>query len=101
MISYDELLQKYKLLEQENKVLKAHIAELQREKYGTAKSSESISSDYPDPQVTMQSAPAEKIRHFRDFFRGREDVFARRWYSTTSQKSGYQPVCGNEWESGL
>lgn len=101
MISYDELLQKYKLLEQENKILKAQIAELQKEKYAPVKSSENITSDSPDSQVTIQSTPAEKIKLFRNFFRGREDVFARRWYSTTTQKSGYQPVCGNEWENGL
>lgn len=34
---------------------------------------------------------------FRSLFRGREDVFARRWYSRASDKSGYQPVCLNEW----
>ena len=34
-------------------------------------------------------------------FCGREDVFARRWYSKTTEKSGYQPVCENEWADGL
>lgn len=34
---------------------------------------------------------------FRSLFRGREDVFARRWYSRASDKSGYQPVCLNKW----
>jgi hypothetical protein len=34
---------------------------------------------------------------FRSLFKGREDVFARRWYSKTSGKAGYQPVCQNEW----
>ena len=34
-------------------------------------------------------------------FRGREDVFARRWYSKVTNKSGYQPVCVNEWRRGL
>ena len=49
----------------------------------------------------MQSSAADKIALFRSFFRGREDVFARRWYSKTTEKSGYQPVCGNEWEPTL
>ena len=39
----------------------------------------------------------EKVDLFRSLFKGREDVFARRWYSRTSGKSGYQPVCKNEW----
>lgn len=43
----------------------------------------------------------EKVTLFRSVFRGREDVFARRWYSVSSGKSGYQPVCENEWRSDL
>ena len=39
----------------------------------------------------------EKVDLFRSLFKGREDVFARRWYSKTSGKAGYQPVCQNEW----
>lgn len=42
-------------------------------------------------------SPEEKIALFRSIFRGREDVFARRWFSRTSGKSGYQPVCRKEW----
>ena len=40
----------------------------------------------------------EKVDVFRNLVKGREDVFARRWYSRTSGKSGYQPVCRNEWD---
>ena len=43
----------------------------------------------------------EKVSVFRNLFKGREDVFARRWYSRTSEKSGYQPVCRNEWNRPL
>lgn len=34
---------------------------------------------------------------FRSLFQGREDVFARRWFSASTGKSGYQPVCAREW----
>lgn len=34
---------------------------------------------------------------FRSLFQGREDVFARRWFSNSTGKSGYQPVCSREW----
>lgn len=101
MLSYDELLQKYKLLEWENKLLKEQITELQGKKYTSVKISEGTATDFFDSEATMKSTPKEKIKLFRSFFRGREDVFARRWHSTTTQKSGYQPVCGNEWENGL
>lgn len=39
----------------------------------------------------------EKVALFSSLFKGREDVFAKRWYSKASGKSGYQPVCLNEW----
>jgi len=45
-------------------------------------------------QLSLQ----EKVSLFRSVFKGREDVFARRWYSATTQKSGYQPVCEREWK---
>ena len=43
----------------------------------------------------------QKIELFRSLFKGREDVFARRWYSTATGKAGYQPVCINEWNTQL
>ena len=51
--------------------------------------------------ITNQSPPEEKIKLFRSLFRGREDVYAKRWYSEKSGKSGYQPVCLNEWNTWL
>ena len=51
--------------------------------------------------VHIYSSVEIKIRLFRKLFSGREDVFARRWYSNTTGKSGYQPVCENEWADGI
>ena len=51
--------------------------------------------------VHKYSSPDEKIQLFRSLFRGREDVFAKRWYSAKSEKSGYSPVCANEWREGV
>lgn len=51
--------------------------------------------------VTRASSPAEKIRLFRSLFRGRADVYALRWHSEKTQRSGYSPVCANEWQPGL
>ena len=51
--------------------------------------------------IHMRSTPEEKIRLFRSLFRGREDVFARRWYSVQKEKGGYAPVCANEWKYGV
>ncbi|MEA5417102.1 TOTE conflict system archaeo-eukaryotic primase domain-containing protein [Synechococcus sp. BA-132 BA5] len=38
---------------------------------------------------------------FRRLFRGREDVYAVRWQSTSSGRSGYAPACAHEWRPGL
>lgn len=46
---------------------------------------------------TCQFTLQEKVALFQSLFQGRDDVFARRWYSSTTQKSGYQPVCKREW----
>ena len=51
--------------------------------------------------IHMRSTPEEKIRLFRSLFRGREDIFARRWYSVQKEKGGYAPVCANEWKYGV
>ncbi|MDE0027731.1 MAG: DEAD/DEAH box helicase family protein [Spirochaetaceae bacterium] len=47
--------------------------------------------------VTATSSPAEKIALFRSLFRGREDVFPKRWSNARSGRSGYAPACANEW----
>ena len=45
----------------------------------------------------MTSPAAEKVALFRSLFRGREDVFPRRWENQKTSKVGYSPVCRNEW----
>ena len=55
-------------------------------------------------QATDKSGPltsVEKLALFRRRFRGREDVFARRWENAKSGRSGYAPACSNEWVSGI
>ncbi|MEZ0387468.1 MAG: DEAD/DEAH box helicase family protein [Verrucomicrobium sp.] len=42
-----------------------------------------------------------KIGLFRELFRGRLDVYAKRFTSKKSGLSGYQPACGNEWVRGV
>ncbi len=51
--------------------------------------------------LNNSSPPAEKIALFRSLFRGREEVYPRRFESAKSGKAGYSPVCGNEWVRGL
>lgn len=39
----------------------------------------------------LQLSLQEKVELFRSLFKGREDVFARRWVSKANGKAGYQP----------
>jgi hypothetical protein len=47
--------------------------------------------------VQQLSSSEEKIALFRSLFRGREDVYPRRFESRKTGKSGYAPACANEW----
>src|SRR2546430_10434382 len=47
--------------------------------------------------VTKDSPPDAKIKLFRSLFRGREDVYPRRFENRKTGKAGYAPACANEW----
>src|SRR6266699_1331422 len=51
--------------------------------------------------VTKESPPAAKIELFRSLFRGRADVYPRRFVSRKTGKAGYAPACANEWVRGV
>lgn len=61
-----------------------------------------------EPASIAEAAPAngprstqEKLALFRRLFRGRDDVYALRWQSSSSGRSGYGPACANEWRQGI
>jgi len=80
--------------------LLAQIGELRREQTASRFVREAPSPAQPTP-VTNHSSQEAKIALFRSLFRGREDVYARRFESLKTGKKGYQPVCRNEWVSGV
>jgi hypothetical protein len=51
--------------------------------------------------VDHTSSPQEKITLFRSLFRGRDDVYPRRFESRKTGRSGYAPACANEWVRGV
>lgn len=56
----------------------------------------------PLPVLVDQHAPASaKVALFRSLFRGREDVYPRRYENRRTGKSGYAPACANEWVRGV
>jgi superfamily II DNA or RNA helicase len=53
------------------------------------------------PPAPRPSSTAEKIALFRELFRGRSDLFPKRWENNKTGKSGYALACSNEWELGV
>ena len=51
--------------------------------------------------VNNHSSIQDKIKLYRSLFRGRKDVYPRRFESIKTGKSGYQPACRNEWVQGI
>jgi len=59
-----------------------------------------LSEEKTPSKIPQQPNAAEKIRLFMSLFKGREDVYAKRWQNQRG-KAGYVPVCRNEWISGI
>lgn len=109
-MEYDELYRKYQKLREENERLR-----IENENFkirlglalplfaseGQSIDEEKESSDQytSSEHVTNNSSSQEKIELFMSLFRGRNDVYAKRWQSKEG-KSGYTPVCLNEWVKG-
>ncbi len=124
-LEYDELYRKYKDLLEENRCLKAKIEgleaapsfiqsnpetsqtqilslretdkinldnRLEEERIGT-------NSNY-EKTVDQYSTKENKIELFMSLFKGRCDVYAKRWKNKKGL-SGYSPVCLNEWTPGV
>lgn len=98
-----ELQQRIEELEKENRELRRKLGypELVQSVATEAFKTEVMQEPAVGANVHMRSTPEEKIRLFRSLFRGRKDVFARRWYSVQKGKGGYAPVCANEWRYGV
>ena len=89
--NYQEWIAERQRLLERIKELEAENAEL-RKRLG-----EDVVPIKQEPYAMQTLSLQEKVGLFRSLFRGREDVFARRWFSKATGKAGYQPVCQNEW----
>lgn len=113
-MEYNELFEKYRKLLEENQRLKNENEDF-RKRLGLPLPSTYIKNDVQasievnDIQlveavkpghVTNSSSPEDKINLFMSLFRGRDDVYAKRWQNKEG-KSGYSPVCLNEWARGI
>lgn len=77
--------------------LDAEIAYLNQQKQQLLHELKSFPSGESPVIITGDFSFNEKIRLFKGLFRGRTDVYAKYWLSRKTGKSGYSPVCKNEW----
>lgn len=81
----DELIQIIENLKKENKTLKEQL-------YGKVEKEET-------EQEPKNISSEEKVKIFMEIFKGRTDLYAKRWTSNKTGKSGYSPVCKNEFSA--
>jgi superfamily II DNA or RNA helicase len=115
LISFKELQTKYQLLLAENQLLKAELdalkaglsdAELQQQEEPCLSRKPEIiihpsATESSSDSISYRSESADKIRLFMSLFKGRDDVYAKRWDSKKKETAGYSPVCLNEWRRGV
>lgn len=99
-VDIDAIVARLHKLEEENSRLKTLLSKHgisyeESKQEPTPVVSKSENKDSAMQRLSLQ----EKVKLFRSIFKGREDVFAKRWYSDVTKKSGYQPVCEREWNS--
>ena len=117
VMDYKELLEKYKILlgevnhlTEENNELKSQIgllrSQLAQGSGITIKPENNYLEDDPInsviySDVNNSSDSLTKIRLFMSLFKGRSDVYAKRWENKNKGTSGYSPVCLNQWQTGV
>jgi hypothetical protein len=72
------------------------IETLKRKKEGVKSTKLDITPPIQQPAITNLPPENENIALFRSLFRGREDVFPKRFESLTTGKRGYLPACRND-----
>jgi superfamily II DNA or RNA helicase len=123
--AYIELKNQYNDLLEENRQLKQKIKALEAGSKERVASNDGVTDDafpYSQPDavgseaeiesnvteyssiskeiINKHSAASKKIQLFMSLFRGRSDVYAKRWENKKGG-SGYSPVCSNEWKPGI
>ena len=126
-MTFEELLEKYQAVLLENSNLKEEIETLNT-KLGVSEhraipdgrlDNTSVDSLFPalttftqasfhesegetlQSNINGMSDPKEKIILFKSLFKGRDDVYAKRYENKRTGTNGYLPFCLNEWKSKL
>lgn len=88
---FDSLIARLAKLDDEKAALLAEMEVLQEQ--AAQEEHQRVAAMVPSSRFT----PEEKIQIFMSLFRGREEVFPKRWDNKKTGKSGYAPACRNEW----
>ncbi len=113
-MDYKELFEKYNILleeinrlTKENSQLKAQLGLTRSELSQNTTSAIKTEKKRPDDESTDRNCFSDvdstsdalsKIRLFMSLFKGRDDVYAKRWENKSKGTSGYSPVCLNQWQ---
>jgi hypothetical protein len=116
-MDYNELLQKFNLLLnendrliKENSRLRAQLGLGESEPIQNTVTAKTTKLKIPGHEsvyenclsgVDRKSDSPAKIRLFMSLFKGRDDVYAKRWENKDKGTSGYSPVCLYQWQPGV
>lgn len=84
-------------LDSKRKAILEQIDKLKRKRALLVKESSETLDDFDTLTINNQSSEDAKIALFRMLFRGREDVYARRYESIRTGKVGYFPAHRKQW----
>lgn len=51
--------------------------------------------------IKLKEREKRKIQIYKRLFKGRSEIFVKRWEKAEKSSSGYTPVCLNEWKKGV
>jgi hypothetical protein len=102
LLKHQALLAENQALKEENLALKARLglAEPPETRPTEERVQQDASPSEPSFPLKAGANPTEKIRLFMSLFKGRDDLYAKRWESKEG-RAGYAPVCLNEWKPGV